>query len=76
MKPFQQLDADDIDVRRFAYDDGVVFAADFGAVGDSSVDVVDDTVIVVADDEQYDLELAGDAQAFMNNGVLTIEVDA
>jgi len=76
MKPTQQLEAQDIDVRRFEYDDSVVLAADFGYVDASSVDVVDDTVIVVADGEQYDVELDDDARAFMNNGVLTIEVNA
>jgi HSP20 family molecular chaperone IbpA len=34
-------------------------------------------VIVVVGDEQYDFELPGgsDAQAFMKNGVLTVEVN-
>jgi hypothetical protein len=72
----QQLEAQDVDVSRFEYDDSVVLAADFGYVDSSSVEVVDDTVIVVADGEQYDIELDGDARAFMRNGVLTIEVDA
>jgi hypothetical protein len=42
-----------------------------------AVDVVGDTVIVVdGNDEQFELELpeGGDAQAFINNGILTIEV--
>jgi hypothetical protein len=76
MKPIQQLEAENIDVSRFEYEDSVVLAADFGYVDSSSVDVVDDTVIVVADGEQYDIDLDGDARAFMKNGVLTIEVDA
>ena len=76
MKPMQQLEAQDVDVSRFEYDDSVVLAADFGYVGSSSVDVVGDTVIVVVDGEQYDIELEGDARAFMKNGVLTIEVNA
>lgn len=76
MKPQQQLEAQNVDVRRFDYDDGVVLAADFGYVEDASVDVVDETVIAVVDGEQYDVELDGDARAFMRNGVLTIEVSA
>jgi hypothetical protein len=76
MKPMQQLEAQDVDVSRFEYDDSVVLAADFGYVDSSSVDVVGDTVIVVADGEQFDIELDGDARAFMKNGILTIEVDA
>lgn len=70
----EQLVAADVEVSRFEYDDSVVLAADFGHTESSSVEVVGDTVIVVADDEQYDLELDADAQAFMKNGVLTIEV--
>ena len=70
----QQL-ADDAPVRRFEYDDLTVLAADLGAVGYASVDVVDGTAIVVTGSDQYDLDLpAGDAQAFMKNGVLTVEV--
>jgi hypothetical protein len=76
MKPIQQLEAENIDVSRFEYEDSVVLAADFGYVDSSSVDVVGDTVIVVADGEQFDIELDGDARAFMKNGILTIEVDA
>jgi len=71
----QQL-ADDVGLRRYEYDDELVLAADLGPGRDASVDVLDDAVIVVVDDEQYDLELAGDARAFISNGVLTIEVDA
>lgn len=71
----QQLD-DDAPVRRFEYDDGTrVLAADLGVAGDASVDVVDGTAIVVAGSDQYDLAVpAGDAQAFIKNGVLTVEV--
>jgi len=72
----QQFADRDVDVRQFEYDDSVVLAADFGYTESSSVDVVDDTVIVIVDGEQYDIELDADAQAFMKNGVLTIEVDA
>lgn len=72
----QQQLVDDAAVREFEYDDGTtVFAVDVGPSADASAEVVDGTVIVVADDEQYDIELpGGDAQAFIRNGVLTIEV--
>ena len=48
-------------------------------VGDhaATVDVVGDTVIVVGSDgEQFELELpeGSDAQAFITNGILTVEV--
>ena len=71
----QQL-ADDVGLRRYEYEDELLLAADLGPGRDASVDVLDDAVIVVVDDEQYDLELAGDARAFIRNGVLTIEVVA
>jgi hypothetical protein len=71
----QQL-VDDAPVRRLEYSDGTeVLAADLGVAGETSVDVVDGTAIVVAGSDQYDLERpAGDAQGFIKNGVLTIEV--
>jgi len=45
--------------RRYEYDDSTVMAVDFGTEeADASVDVVDDTVIVVpTDDDQYEIEL-------------------
>ncbi|WIV68164.1 Hsp20/alpha crystallin family protein [Natrialbaceae archaeon AArc-T1-2] len=65
--------------RQYDYGDETIVAVDFGAVeADAAVDVVDDTVIVVFEDDQRELELpadVGDAQAFMKNGVLTIEVE-
>jgi hypothetical protein len=66
----------DAEVRRYEYDDSVVLAADFGDTDSASVDVVGDTVIVVVDDTQFDIELEEDAQVFMKNGVLSIEVSA
>lgn len=77
MNTSQQL-FDGTSLRRFEYDDGVVLAADVGIGEDTSVDIVDDTVILVAGDEQYEQELpeSGDAQAFINNGVLIIELEA
>ncbi|KZN23559.1 hypothetical protein A4G99_11685 [Haladaptatus sp. R4] len=64
--------------RRYDYDDGELIVADFGTA-DVSVDVLDDVAIVVVerdgDSFQTEIELsADDAQAFINNGVLTIEV--
>jgi len=70
-----QTFSDDAPLRRYEYDDSVVFAGDFGSAGDASVDVVDDTAIVVTEGEQYDIDLPeGHSQAFIHNGVLTIEV--
>ncbi|WP_254768715.1 DUF7127 family protein [Salinilacihabitans rarus] len=70
---------DDRVVRQYDYDDESVLAVDFGPVGpETSVDVVDGTVIVVVRDDQYEFDLperATDAQAFIRNGVLTVELE-
>jgi hypothetical protein len=70
----QQLSEQGLPVRRFEYDDQVELTADFGPGTEPSVDVVGGTVIVVADDGRYEVDAGGDAQAFIRNGVLTIEV--
>ncbi len=65
--------------RQYQYDDSAVLAVDFGGHEiEATVDLVDDTVIVVADDQQYELDLpdgADDAHTFMKNGVLTVELE-
>ena len=65
-------------VERLEYEDGtVVLAADVGAGSEATVDIVGDTVIVVTGEDQYEFAVpAGDARAFIKNGVLTVEVDA
>jgi hypothetical protein len=70
----EQLGAADVDVGRRVDDDRVEIVADFGPGAGPSVDVVDGTVILVAD-EQYELEVEGDVQAAERNGVVTIEVN-
>lgn len=72
----------DVFARRYDYGDEAVLAADLGAgAGDATVDVVDDTAIVVIEtpegERQEEFELPeGEARAFIRNGVLTIEVNA
>ena len=67
--------------RRYDYGDRQVLAADLGVEDDRvSVDVVGDTVILVLrgeTDEQYELDAPeGDVtRAFINNGVVTVEVE-
>jgi hypothetical protein len=62
-------------VRRYDYADRTVFAADLGAGAEGDVDVVDGTAMVVLGDSQYEFEIPeGDAQAFIKNGVVTVEV--
>jgi len=69
--------SDDTIVRRYEYDTETVVAADLGPdASEADVDVVGDTVIVVRDDDTLELNVDGDAQAFMSNGVLTVEVRA
>lgn len=66
---------DDVLARRYDYGDESVFVADIGAAKDGYVDVVDGTLIVVADDEQKEFDLPADeARASMNNGIVTVEV--
>jgi hypothetical protein len=72
----QNLTEQDAEVRRYEYDDCIVLAADFGDTDAASVDVVGDTVIVVVDGKQFDIEVEGDAKAFIKNGVLSVEVSA
>ena len=70
--------ADERFVREYEYGDATVVAVDFGVEG--TVDLTGDTLIVVLEDgQQFELELPVDgtnATAFMNNGVLTVEVRA
>ena len=67
-------------VREYSYGDDVVIAADLGpSVADADVDVLADTAIVVTgageDEPQVELDLPeGDAEVFIKNGVLTIEL--
>ena len=74
-------DGDDVPVRRYEYDDQTVVASDLGVLdGDVSVDLLDDRAIVVVEGRQgsqtREIELPeGTSQAFINNGVVTIEVD-
>ena len=71
----QQLADHGVEVTRREDDDRVVLVADFGPAGEATVDVVDDTVIVVTPDDQFDVAVDGVARAFMKNGVLTITVE-
>lgn len=75
----QFIERDDRMVRRYQYDDRTVVAADIGVnSSDVTIDIVDDTAIVVDDEsgQQAEIELpnGGGAEAFIKNGVLSIEV--
>lgn len=71
----QTLREQDFESRRFEYDDHTEYVIDFGSGVDGTVDVVDDTAIVVVGKDQHDLDVPGNSQVFMSNGVLTIEVE-
>ena len=72
---------EDLFARNYQYGDEEVFVADLGASGgDVSVDLLEETAIVVYEDgddsRQVELELPdGEAEAFITNGVLTITVN-
>jgi hypothetical protein len=75
----QFADRNDGTLRRYEYDDSTIFAADLGTTDKTSVDMVDQTAIVVVGDEQFEFEVPtedGDVQTALNNGILTIEVTA
>lgn len=72
----EKLTAEGLDVRRRDRAEAVEFVADLGPGTDASVDVVGDTVIVVSDDEQYEITGVDGASASITNGVLTIDVEA
>ncbi|WP_138797565.1 Hsp20/alpha crystallin family protein [Halostella sp. PRR32] len=77
----QLAESDGRVVREYEYTDNLVIAADLGpSVADANVDVVAGTAIVVTgdgdDESQIEIELPdGDAEVFMKNGVLTIELE-
>jgi len=76
MEAIKQL-PENVGIGHYEYEDTSVLAADFGPGIDVSAEVVDSTVIVFVDGEQHEIDLPEDvdAQEFMKNGVLTIEVD-
>lgn len=76
MNDQQQFSGEGAPVSRYEYDDATVFVMDTGAGTDASVDIVDGTAMFVVGGKQYDFDLpAGDAQAFMKNGIVGVEVE-
>lgn len=62
-------------VREYEDDHATTIAVDFGPkTGKISVDIVDDTAIVVVENDQFEFELPDSVEEVSaNNGVLTIE---
>ncbi|ADJ14861.1 Hsp20/alpha crystallin family protein [Halalkalicoccus jeotgali] len=81
MTPQHKAGENEAFVRRYEYDDESVIAVDLGSkAGESTVDVVGDTAIVITEtsdgEHQEEFDLPGEeARAFIRNGVLTIEVE-
>ena len=72
----QTLNQQGLESRRVEYDSRTEYILDFGPAAEVSVDIVGNTALLVADGEQYDIELETDAQVFKNNGTVTFEVKA
>jgi hypothetical protein len=76
----QRTRSNDIAIRREDADGRSTLVADFGPGAAVSADVVEGTAIVVLETEEgtrqreFDVP-AGDAEAFTNNGVVTVEVE-
>jgi hypothetical protein len=81
MNPDSLTDTTDAPTRRYDYGDETVLIADLGVADDAvTVDVVDETVILVleADGEpvqhEFDAPAGSVEKALINNGVVTVEV--
>lgn len=76
MNEQQRFTRTEAPVSRYDYDDATVFVMDVGAGTEASVDIVDGTAMFVVGNEQFDVDVPeGDAQAFMKNGVVGVEVE-
>lgn len=77
MAETQRFAERDVVARQYEYADGDVLAFDLGAGVAGAVDVVDGTLMVVVDDEQFEMDLpkGRPAKATINNGVVTVEMD-
>lgn len=62
-------------VQEHEYEDETVIAVDFGVnTNELSVDIVEDTAIVVVDGKQIEFEIPSDAEEVTtNDGILTIK---
>ena len=74
MNAKEKLSRQGVEVTSRDRPEGSELIADFGPGADVAVDVVGGTVIVADGDETFDIDIEGEAQAFIRNGVLTIDV--
>ncbi len=74
MVPDQETNDETRRIRTIDRPDSTSMVVDLGTSAEGSVDIVDDTAIVVIGDDQYDIELTDSVErAALNNGVLTID---
>ncbi|WP_306054498.1 hypothetical protein [Natronococcus wangiae] len=68
---------DDVTITERKYDEEHVIAVDFGPRGGTpTLDVVDETAIVVVDGDQFEFDVPSDASAVaVNDGILTIRAE-
>lgn len=71
----QEVDQQEAIIREYEYDNTTAITADFGpAASDISIDIVDETAIVVVSGEQFEFEFPDNADEIAaKNGILTIE---
>lgn len=76
MTETQRFAERDIVARQYQYADGDLLAFDLGAGTTGAVDVVDGTLMVVVDDDQFEMDIPDGrpAQATINNGIVTVEM--
>lgn len=73
-RELRSVDQLDVLVSRYEDNNGTVIAVDFGGEDELVVDVIGDTVIVVAGDRQVEFGLPeGADEITANNGTLTIK---
>lgn len=76
MNDQQRFTSEKAPITQYEYDDAIMFVMDVGAGTDTSIDIADGTAMFVVGDKQYDIEIPeGDAQAFMKNGIVGVEVE-
>ncbi len=74
MSQTQRIEIDGRSARVIDTDDGQTVVLDLGADVNGSVEVLGETVLVVTDGDQHDIDLGVPIErAYLNNGILTIE---
>lgn len=75
--PQQSINNHEPYVTNYEYSDHQLIVADFGPTVTTSIDIVDDTVIIVTESNQHEFDLPEDmenAEVTNNNGIVSIKV--